>query len=316
MGVWAEFEEKEFETLANAAFILDSVSSTRRVRLFSPGQVLEKDLGFDFATRIDPRSRLYRRLFGATPGAGVPAAKISALGISASRTTRLLNVFLQYKRPQYFRKGHRSPVWSRAQPHLAFQVREQGNSYAQVRALRRLQLDLGALAHVSYACPSVWQKQDLYDSFADGNLLRSTVFVGPDKLTRAGYPEFHGRWTFDPRNLRAGIPNPDGEPSESLDGEALLESLEAEATQLAPERESTPLFVRTERLSEGLRGSLEKLRESRPRREREDSARESQRIHEELQHFDPVERQIVSAAAEIALLARDARVSWTIAMVA
>jgi len=71
VGVWAQFEEKEYETLANAALVIEQARRGRGVRLFSPGQALEKILGYDFATRVDPRSRLYRRLFGAAPALSV-----------------------------------------------------------------------------------------------------------------------------------------------------------------------------------------------------------------------------------------------------
>ncbi|MFT2816834.1 hypothetical protein [Leifsonia sp. A12D58] len=319
MGVWAEFEEKEFETLANAALIIEQARSGRGVRLFSPGQALEKILGYDFATRIDPRSSLYRRLFGAAPGAvGASAAAQVANQIPVSKATRLLNVFLQYKRPQYFAVGHRSKVWSSNRAHLAFQVREQNPDPAlrfdQIRALRKLQIDLGRDARISYACPSTWQKQELYDRFYRGSLLRSTIFVGPDQLIQAGDPGFHIRWTFDPANIRRGIPNPDGQESDVLDGEAFLDEVATETTQSQVPRATDDVMFEAAEHTKDLRDDLDELRASRPRRTREAYAAEDREVDRELAGFSGHERELIKATTDVALLARDIRATWSVAM--
>ncbi|MCM3613886.1 hypothetical protein M3672_05475 [Microbacterium enclense] len=319
MGVWAQFEEKEYETLANAALIIEQARRSRGVRMFSPGQALEKILGYDFATRIDPRSRLYRRLFGAAPGAvGVSAAAQAANSIPVSPTTRLLNVFIQYKRPQYFRAGHRSPVWPTATRHLAFQVREQhpdpAHQFDQIRALRKLQVDLGRDANVRYACPNTWLKQDLYDHFYRGSLLRSSVFVRPDQLLRAGIPEFHARWTFEPTNSRRGIPNPDGAEAESLDGEEFLEEVERETTQQQAHRSTEEVLIQAADQTQGLRDELEHLRPSRPRDVRESFAAEDRAIERELSGFTGRESDLVRATVDVAVVARDVRATWTVAL--
>jgi hypothetical protein len=319
VGVWAQFEEKEYETLANAALVIEQARRSRGVRLFSPGQALEKILGYDFATRIDPRSRLYRRLFGAAPGAvGVSAAAQAANKIPVSPTTRLLNVFIQYKRPQYFRAGHRSPVWPKPTQHLAFQVREQhpdpAHQFDQIRALRRLQVDLGRDANVRYACPSTWQKQELYDRFYQGSLLRSSVFVGPDQLLRAGVPEFHVRWTFEPTNSRRGIPNPDGAEAESLDGEEFLDEVERETTQSQSQRVAEEVLLQAADQTRGLRDELEDLRPSRPRDVRESYAAEDRAIDRELSGFSGRENDLIRATVDVAVIARDVRATWTVAL--
>lgn len=319
MGVWAEFEEKEFETLSNAAFTIEQARRGGSVRLFSPGQALEKILGYDFATRVDPRGSLYRRLFGAAPGAvGVSKAAQAANQIPVSKTTHLLNVFLQYKRPQYFAAGHRSKVWPSSHAHLAFQVREQNPDpslrFEQIRALRRLQVNLGDSARVSYACPSTWKKQELYDTFYQGSLLRSSVFVGPEKMLRAGNPDFHTRWTFDPANARFGIPNPDGQESGAWDGESFLDDVEVGTTQSREPRPVGDLMHEAAEQTNRLRNELQELRASRPRSTREASAKEDQVVDRELAAFGGDERELIKATTDIALLARDVRATWTVAM--
>ncbi|GAB3155987.1 hypothetical protein GCM10027058_29320 [Microbacterium neimengense] len=319
MGVWAEFEEKEYETLANAALIMEQTRRTGGVRLYSPGQALEKIVGYDFATRVDPRSRLYRRLFGAAPGArGVSAAAQAAHNIPVSPTTRLLNVFIQYKRPQYFRPGHRSPVWPKGTQHLGFLVREQHpdptHQFDQIRTLRRLQVELGRDANVTYACPTTWQKQELYDRFTQGSLLRSSVFVGPDQLLRASVPGFHVRWTFDPNNSSRGIPNPDGVAVESLDGEEFLDKVERDTIQQQSHRPVEDVLLEAADQTVGLREELRALRPSRPRDIRESYATEDRAIERELSGFSGWERDLVRATVDFAVIAREVKATWTIAL--
>lgn len=319
MGVWAEFEEKEFETLANAAIIIEQIRNGRGVRLFSPGQALEKILGYDFATHVDPRSSLFRRLFGAAPGAvGVSSVARVANRIPVSKTTRLLNVFLQYKRPQYFAAGHRSKVWSRSKAHLAFQVREQNPDpalrFEQIRALRQLQIDLGGEARVSYACPSTWHKQELYDRFHRGTLLRSSVFISPDQMLRAGDPEFHSRWTFDAANIRRGIPNPDGQESDALDGQAFLDAVEIGTIQSSAPRATEDVIFEASEQAKDLRSEIKDLRASRPRTTREAFAAEDHSVNRELSSFAGHDRELIGAMVDVALLARDLRATWTVAM--
>lgn len=214
MGHHAGFEEKEYETLINAALVVGASPLGGAPQLFSPGQALEKELGFDFSAFLDPGSRSYRLLFGTfhgpvlrTPGVGAVPAPLPA-GVPA------VNVFLQYKRPEYFRANHRQPVW-RGRPFMRFGVRSRYSvrgrrvvDHSQLEALDKL------AAHnpdwlVRYACPSVWTRPDLYASFNQSRSLNDSCFVDPRHLARP-VGNWHDYWTFDPIVPGVGQGNPGG----------------------------------------------------------------------------------------------------------
>lgn len=88
MGTWAKFEEKEFETLCNASLLLRSRNQPGRPRIFSPGQALEKKVGFDFSMYLDPNEKVYRSLFGPSAATrAVQAAPHNQLTPTARRPT-------------------------------------------------------------------------------------------------------------------------------------------------------------------------------------------------------------------------------------
>lgn len=315
MATWAEFEEKEYETLANAAFVMNRTQRSQDVRIFSPGQALEEQLGYDFATRVDPHGLLYRRLFGSTPGAaGVNERQQVAHQIPVSATTHLLNVFLQYKRPEHFAVGHRSSDWPKNQAHLAFWVREHvtkdKDPYAQIATLRQLELDLGSDAIVRYACPSTSSKQDLYDRFADRTLLTTSTFVSPALLELDPPPGFHERWRFDPLSPRRGVANPQGIEREAMDGGLFFDVLEDRLRQLEVPRGIGEVLMGSSRRTSELRFRLAAAREEQPEREREERAREASELERELRAFEGPEEELVRATVDVAVLARDLRVTW------
>src|SRR5262245_23462158 len=96
----AEFEEKEVEGALNAQL---------SGRLWSPGQVLEYFVGFDAA--LDIESSLHWSLLGyTTPPVGTTISVLwwSSPAAQAALSQRppppfRLNLFLQYKRPEYLR---------------------------------------------------------------------------------------------------------------------------------------------------------------------------------------------------------------------
>lgn len=215
MGHHAGFEEKEYETLMNVSLVSANQNLGGMPQLFSPGQALEKTLGFDFSAYIDPSSRTYRLLFGqfqhpypATPG--VTGAQAPTLPTRAPA----VNIFLQYKRPEFFKPTHRQPVWQ-GQPFLRFDVRSK-YSIQGVRVTDHSQLEvLDRLAGqrpqwlVRYACPSVWTGTDLYDCYSRGLLVDKSCFVEPRHLKRTD-GQWHNFWTFDPDSCGVGQGNPDG----------------------------------------------------------------------------------------------------------
>lgn len=321
MPVWAQFEEKEFETLANAALVSDQVVRKRNVQVFSPGQVLEKTLGFDFATHVGEHTRLHRRLFGSSPGApGATPSQLSDLKMPLAPSTQLLNIFLQYKRPEHFRTGHRSPLWSRYEEFLRFTVSESnltggGYHFDQITALNELAISLGPTALVRYACPTVWTKSELYGLFSAGQLLDDSVFVEPSKLRdlRGGDP-YHRRWTFQRRRPAVGKPNPDGAEMAAESGDELLERAESEAKA---GRSSQPTeyvrdIVREAEEAKKIRSIVDSRKEKLRPRERLQADLEDKAINEDLKRVPAHEVDAVRASLELATIARDLGVRWSV----
>jgi len=319
MAVWSEFEEKEFETLANVALVTEQVVRKRSVQVFSPGQVLEKTLGFDFATNVGLHTRLHRRLFGSTPGApGATPAQLAQLRMPIAPSTRLLNLFLQYKRPEHFKQGHRSALWPRNEEFLRFTVSESnvmggGYHFDQIQALDALAASLGSEALVRYACPTLWRKVDLYGVFGAGQLLELTTFVAPSKLADAtGQDPFHRRWTFQRSRPDAGIPNPNGELTSVEDGEDLISHARAVAAD-SPRRDEYPQAVlREAALAQHVRGLVDSRKSRLRARDRVTADVEDSAIEKELKRVPASERTIVRASVDLATIARDLGVQWTL----
>lgn len=230
MGVYAGFEEKEYETLMNASIALGASQNGTLPRIFSPGQVLELQLGYDFAAYLDPSSVTYRLLYGQFPG---PAAPVFGpmMPLPVPPGAPVVNAFIQYKRPEYFTDRHRQPVWRR-QSFMRFGVRSRyrvdGNAvvdHRQLEALVRL-ANRNPDVVVRYLCPSVWTRADLYGSFQGGRLLQESCAVDPRHLGRAG-GRWHDYWTFDPLNPHVGQGNPSGPKVEIGNADSLLGSMRA-----------------------------------------------------------------------------------------
>lgn len=343
MGTHAEFEEKEFETLANVSFALGSHSTTGLAPpMFSPGQVLERDLGFDFSIYLNPSSTTYKLLFGAYPGPPAPGASAPPAPLPAAAP--FVNVFLQYKRPEHFTVNHRQPVWQHTS-FLRFEVRSRyrrhGRSivdHSQLEALDDLAQSGGVTTKVRYACPSVWTRTDLYDLYANVNLIDTCVFVEPSLLSHqvsGAHSRWHNYWTFNPSQpLTTGIPNPRGEMREDAQSGAsfsreILTNLETKVTEDFLEN-----VHKTRSFAEGLKSSeyLKAPSDSRGRTKsqfiddatgsvrndfldqpRDDSwlvgparkvhPRPSRRPH-------PTELEIISAAVEVAATAKQLDLTW------
>jgi hypothetical protein len=322
MAVWSEFEEKEFETLANVSFVTEQLvrRRKRKIQVFSPGQFLEKTLGFDFAAHLNPHSRLHRRLFGSTPGApGATPSQLAQLKMPLASSTKFLNVFLQYKRPEHFKTGHRSPLWSKKEEFLRFTVSEgnvnaPGYHFDQITALDALAVSLGSQAMVRYACPVVWTKAELYGIFDAGRLLENTVFVEPSRLidaTGAADP-YHRRWTFQRSAPGAGKPNPDGALTAAESGETFLDNLEFQAENSPSADGFTQRLIEDAKATQNARAlvnaSKEKLRaRDRRRLDLEDLAIQEDLERLPLSRIEPVERSL-----ELASIGRDLGVQWSI----
>ena len=233
MGTFAGYEEKEFEALANASFVLQSsAAGPSTPKLFSPGQVLERRLGFDFSVYLDPTSTTYKLLFGAYPG---PVTTPGATRTPTPLPTpaRYVNSFIQYKRPEYFKQNHRQNVWGE-QSFLRFSVRSRyqlaGQSITDHTQLEALD-DLAShhpSVKVRYACPSVWTRQDLYTQYSTKALISGCAFTDPRNLSHvvnSTHVGWHNYWTFSPLNPGIGRPNPSGPTRSAQTGEDFMQEV-------------------------------------------------------------------------------------------
>lgn len=235
MGHNAGFEEKEFETLANATLANQAPAVLGTVPLlYSPGQVLERELGFDFGVWLDPSSITYKLLFGSFPRVSTPGT--TGTPPALPRAAQSINTFIQYKRPTYFTPRHRQSVW-RGQSFIKFDVRSRYTRNG-VRTVDHSQLEaLDVLASnnpgakVRYACPSVWTRDDLYSQYAQRTLLPSCAFVDPRLLSHqvnGVHNSWHDCWSFRPAQPALGRPNPAGPEKHSDSGDSFLFDLSAD----------------------------------------------------------------------------------------
>lgn len=201
--VVAGFEEKTYE-VAYCVELALGIGSKHIV--YSPGQVLEKLLGFDAAGNPDPRHpiwsvlalprpsgvQLVPPLWGASRALQPPASSLPQYPIS---------LFLQFKRPEYL-QGPAAKQWKMwHHPYYRFK-----RTREQQKVLGRLERRLGGQAVVRYAAPAFHQLGDLEAAQMTSSVIQQSGHVEPKRLAR------HQVWTYDaPGN--DGRPNPSGEPS-------------------------------------------------------------------------------------------------------
>lgn len=255
--VVAGFEEKTFEV----AYCIElAVGIGGQPQVYSPGQVLEKLLGFDAASDPNPHHVLWAvlalprphgvqlipPLWGASKAAQPPAAALPSYPIS---------VFLQFKRPEYL-KGPTAKQWKMwHHPYYRFK-----RSKAQQQVLGRLERRLGVEAVVRYAAPAFHTLGELEAAQLALSVITQAGHVSPARLQR------HQWWTYDaPGNL--GRANPDGEPHVFERFGALLDealSRFADARELQP-YQTEPLSG----LQEHLRAAAAACREREPQLRRD-----------------------------------------------
>lgn len=216
-----DFEEKEFETLANASLLAGAPAG---VKVFSPGQVLEATLGFDFSMSLSPSSKAAQILRKSFPTrSGVSPTMAAAARLPSPVSGMFLNLFLQYKRPTHFRVGHRSSLWPSGEEFLRFDAMQRKRiggvntvNFDQVEAMTDLESQFGVQAQVRYVCAGFATRDALYSNFAAGTLLAQSTFVEPRRL-RLG-SGFHSYWTYQSGALSSGQPNPGGPREEARNG--------------------------------------------------------------------------------------------------
>ncbi len=173
----AEFEEKTYEK-----YFGRELADTWQT--FSPGQVLESILGFDDAFFVPHRS-LFLPKFGKMRGIVIREIE-SILRIASGRLPRFkLNLFVQYKRPEYI-SSHAASEWSSwGCEYFRYAVVPH-----QQLALEKLQQFSGARAKAIYASPAFWKSDDLYKYAKHGKICDNSNIAEALKLTG------HKRYTY------------------------------------------------------------------------------------------------------------------------
>lgn len=318
---YVNFEEKEFETLLNADLIVGSAGSQGvGPKIFSPGQVLEAELGFDFSMHLPPTSRVSTLIRGRFPSSkGITPTTAGHAQLPPSVHGSFLNLFLQYKRPQVFHPGHRSMLYDSNKRFLRFEVSQRKHVngsrqtvYTQVEALNRLESTFKSDASVQYVCPSMHTQDALYQSFANGSLLNDSVFVSPSQLRLQGASGYHDYWTFTAGNLGTGVPNPGGPEGSSKNGGDFISELSfsskksprgireftKDAAQASEDFRKLPVWT-----------AREETRDHALVREERDSREIARR---ELAEFSTTDAETIAEAVETASLARALGLTWVV----
>lgn len=185
MGL-AEFEEKELEGPLNAQLSMGGP-------LWSPGQVLEKIVGFDAALMVDELA-FWSAVGGlaATPTGlpvlaswwpGWPSIFLRPIFRFRSPPPFRLNVFLQYKRPEHLTRGQEWVHWR--VPYYRFIL-----TAHQQRALEACARSLGSAGLVAYGSPAFHRRSDLFLHIEKRTLVANTHFAPVTPLAT------HSRYTY------------------------------------------------------------------------------------------------------------------------
>lgn len=178
----AEFEEKEIECSLNGQLGNGSL-------LWAPGQVLEKLVGFDVAMWTVNAVFWAARGF-VTPPQGAVIAQgwwpvPSTMFNNRSLPPFNINLFLQYKRPEFLSRSSASEWTSWNRTYFRFKLMNH-----QQKALDACAAALGPNGLVAYACPAFYLRADYWQHILNGTLLKNTHFAP------AQYLSGHGRYTY------------------------------------------------------------------------------------------------------------------------
>jgi hypothetical protein len=218
----AEFEEASYEAP------LYNQLERGVTNLYTPGKVLEAQLGFDRGILI-AEHLVWETLGYAAPPPGIALGYydwpvFAALRLPDRPLPRFrLNVFLQAKRSGYYKRrpralqkfaDYRGPLW-------AFST-----TMHQQELLERLATRAGRRAHVTYAAPAFHTRGELYKHTRLRTLVQNSTF--PSALALKG----HESWYYkEPGATGIANPNP-----ERIGGHGFLEVIAALAAD-APETE-------------------------------------------------------------------------------
>lgn len=179
---YAEFEEKEFERP-----LYNQLENGDTTYVWSPGQVFEAFIGFDYAGDIISNEFWMR--FGGHPPKGV-VLNDYRMGYIWKRMKKRkmlpdfeLNLFIQAKRPYVHDGVTKNAVYNRK--HYSFKI----NPFQQI-ILEKLNKKLRNRALLVYAAPAFESRQELYKYIRGGNLISQTSFPKVSDLSG------HSRWYY------------------------------------------------------------------------------------------------------------------------
>ena len=309
-----DFEEKEYETLANASLLSGAPAG---VKIFSPGQVLEASLEFDFSMALSPTSKaaqILRKSFPSRPGVSPAAA--AASGLPSQVSGMFLNLFLQYKRPTHFRAGHRSPLWAPDEEFLRFDAMQRKRiggvntvNFDQVEAMTDLESQFGTQAQVRYVCAGFATRDALYSHFAAGTLLAHSTFVEPRRLRLPG--GFHSYWTYQAADLSSGKPNPGGPRDKAKNGQDFFADMRA--ATIRPSSLEEFAYNSSLAATRAKESDSWKRRRGRERSFKEmEAERRDEAVDEVRRAFSPPQAEQIVQTVEIAAVARTLNLEWMI----
>lgn len=182
MPVPAQFEEKEYE-------IPLYLELYNHAPLWSPGQVLEAQLGVDAVLRTESRA-LWQRLGFSQPLRGFALNRLRRMTRRRRALPRFAaNLFLQVKRPtELFRrpKGITATDLPGTRPFWRFELRERQHDVLSQVAVR-----VRNRALVAYASPAFADLDTLYDCIDTRRLIENTTFIEVSRLQN------HRRWVYN-----------------------------------------------------------------------------------------------------------------------
>jgi len=222
----ASFEEKEFENPVNHQLVHGDL-------MWTPGQMLEKVIGFDAAIFVETSS-FWSALGLSKKRAGTPI--LASWWKSRAAQSRLsqkpppsfpINAFLQYKRPEYLTSSKTKEWRYWKQPFFRFQITPH-----QHAALLACASQVGSRGIVAYGSPAFHLRDDLFYYTKNRLLVRNTHFVAAERLS--GHKKYtyidavtKGKAHSDPKEvvpLRLDLADnsspPPRVPSDGADGSA------------------------------------------------------------------------------------------------
>jgi hypothetical protein len=177
------FEEKTYEYYMNRA--LEHVVGQNN--LFPPGQLLEGVVGFDAMAYSDeyPFWVLFSPKRGIVTSTDLWGNNPEILRQKDKLPEFLVNLFLQYKRPEFISKwnGRDFKYWKK--PHFRYYIDQD-----QQDILFRLENKTKETAVVVYSAPAFYKKDDLFNYYRNNTIIQQSNFTEPHTMQN------HKRYTY------------------------------------------------------------------------------------------------------------------------